>query len=205
MGSADICDEDTGECHWETRSDCDQCYFRGDPCIASCEGRECGSDGCTSNCGACSEGLACKEGMECKCGILSFDRLRTTFLQQASVLKRAVTAHVVRRFHCCRHRSIRRSCRPTNRLTLSCTARRATATRLRQRAIEVAFCRRIDLFFFFFINKSCILARQSTASEAGETVYSFDVPKGEKWGMMTKVSGHRIEDGEEVNCKLQHQ
>lgn len=60
----DICDEDLGECHWETRPGCDKCYYRGDPCIASCDGRECGTDGCTSNCGACADGLACKEGFE---------------------------------------------------------------------------------------------------------------------------------------------
>lgn len=38
------------------------CSFDPDCCVPSCEGRECGSDGCVGSCGTCPSGHSCSEG-----------------------------------------------------------------------------------------------------------------------------------------------
>jgi len=43
--------------------------FEPDPnCVPSCEGMECGDDGCGGQCGQCDDGFKCRQG-QCVCGV----------------------------------------------------------------------------------------------------------------------------------------
>ena len=54
------CDDDLGQCLTEgSESAIGEGDSSGDVAPCSCEGRECGSDGCGGSCGICPEGLSC--------------------------------------------------------------------------------------------------------------------------------------------------
>jgi hypothetical protein len=68
-----ICDAEMGGCNELLSPDGVECELEGETgfcndgscCVASCVGRECGSDGCGGSCGSCPSGESCSNG---QCG-----------------------------------------------------------------------------------------------------------------------------------------
>ncbi|MBM4398085.1 MAG: hypothetical protein FJ087_20660, partial [Deltaproteobacteria bacterium] len=69
----EICDPASGRlCGWDALAKKYACVVP-ERCEPQCEGRECGPDGCTGDCGACAEGLVCSSIGKCgeACGVVT--------------------------------------------------------------------------------------------------------------------------------------